>query len=127
MKFFPREYQSLIHDFILDHERGNIFAGMGLGKTASSIYAFDTLRTLGLAERALILAPRRVAKHAWPDEIEKWKDSFGHLRMAAAIGTPEQRRAALRSGAPLTSINYDNIEWMMDELGTDPFRNVVPH
>lgn len=124
-RFFPRPYQSLIHDFILDHERGNVWASPGTGKTSSSIFAFDTLRTVGLAERALVLAPRRVALLSWPDEMVKWRESFGHLRMAAAIGTPEQRLAALRSMPDILTINYDNIDWLLDALGDEwPFDTV---
>lgn len=123
--FVPRPYQSLIRDFILDHPRGNIWASPGTGKSSASIYSFDIMREFGLAERALVLAPRRVAQLSWPGEMEKWRESFGHLRLAAAIGTPEQRRAALRSGADIVAINYDNIDWLLDELGDEwPFDTV---
>lgn len=117
MEFTPREYQKLISDFIVEHERCNVFASMGTGKTSASIYTFDALRMFGEARKGLILAPRRVAQQSWPDEIVKWRESFGHLKIAAAIGTPAQRLAALRSGADLVAINYDNIEWLIDTVG----------
>lgn len=117
MKFTPRPYQHLIADFILNHERGNVFAGMGMGKSSSSIYAYDALRMYGEAQRALVLAPKRVARGTWPNEIQKWHESFGHLKIAAAIGTQEQRIAALKSGADITTINYDNLEWLVEIVG----------
>lgn len=117
MHFTPRPYQRLIADFILNHERGNVFAGMGMGKTSGSIYAYDALRMLGEAKRALVLAPKRVARSTWPNEIVKWRESFGHLRAVAAVGTQEQRIAALKSGADITAINYDQLEWLVEIVG----------
>lgn len=119
MIFTPHPYQRIIADFILNNARCNVFAGMGMGKTTSSIYAFDAMRMFGEAERALVFAPRRVALNTWPGEFTKWRESFGHLSVAACIGTPEQRLAALRSGADVTTINYENIDWLMEVLGDD--------
>lgn len=121
-RFVPRPYQNLIRSFALDHRRANIFASPGLGKTSASIDIFDSLRAVGEAKRALVLAPKRVAINSWGGEIDKWRDSFGHLSIAVAIGTPDQRMAALRSGADITCINYDNIPWLMEKAGSEwPF------
>lgn len=126
MEFTPRPYQHLIRDFALEHERCNIFAGMGMGKTGAALDVFDTLRMLGEAKRTLVLAPKRVALSTWPDEVAKWGGSFGHLTVAAAIGTPAQRLAALRSNADITTINYENIPWLIETLGADwPFDTVI--
>lgn len=126
MKFTPRPYQRLIADYICETNRCNVFAGMGLGKSSSSIYAFDTLRMFGEAKRALVIAPKRVARGTWPNEIQKWHESFGHLQIAAAIGTQEQRIAALKSGADIVTINYDNLVWLVDHLGPLwPFKTVI--
>lgn len=115
--FNPRPYQHLIRNFIFDNERCNIFASMGMGKTSSSIESFAELKLFGEVNRALILAPKRVAESSWPDEMVKWRESFGHLKMAAAIGTEEDRLNALRSKPDLLTINYENIEWLMETLG----------
>ena len=115
--FTPRPYQRLIENYALDHERCNVFASMGIGKTGSSIATFDTLRMFGEAKRALILAPKRVAMNSWPDEVSKWKESFGHLKIAAACGTPAQRLAAIRSAPDILTTNYENIEWLIAQYG----------
>lgn len=117
MYFTPREYQKLIGNFIFDNERSNVFAGMGMGKTSESIAVYDALRMFGEAKRVLIIAPRRVAVSTWPDEIVKWRESFGHLTIAAAIGTPAQRIEAIKRGADITTINYDNLEWLIEVVG----------
>lgn len=125
MIYQPREYQELMIDYMLRNLRCNVFAGMGLGKTSSSIYAYDAMRMFGESERALVLAPKRVAKNTWPREIEKWAETFGHLKIAAAIGTEDERLSALRQNANITAINYDNVEWLMEVYGDHwPFDTV---
>jgi SNF2 family DNA or RNA helicase len=126
MKFSPRAPQQPIVDFALTHERCNIWASMGLGKSSASIYVYDALRMFGEAKRALILAPKRVAVSTWPGEIDKFRESFGHLKIAAAIGTPEERRRAIMSKPDILCINYDNVEWLIDGYGDDwPFDMVI--
>lgn len=132
MRFTPRAYQELIRNFALDllarsdASRGNIFAGMGTGKTGASLDIYDTLRTFGEVKRALVLGPKRVVQSTWPDEVEKWCESFGHLKIAAAVGTPEQRRRAVMSKPDLLCINYDNAEWLVEGYGDDwPFDLVL--
>lgn len=117
MIFTPRPYQKLIGDFVLDHPRCNVWAGMGMGKTSESIAIFDALRLFGEAKRCLVIAPKRVARSTWANEVQKWRESFGHLTIAAAIGTQEQRIAALRSKPDIVCINYDNIEWLIEIVG----------
>jgi len=122
----PRMYQHLMLDFGMEHERCNWFAGMGLGKTGSGVELYDRLRLLGEVQRLLVLAPKRVAESSWPGEVTKWGESFGHLKVAAAIGTPEKRLAALRSTPDILTINYDNIEWLMEQYGDAwPFDMVI--
>jgi len=130
----PRPYQDLIRDFGIDRlfaSRGrcrmNVFASPGTGKTMASYMLFDQLRDLGAARRAIVFAPKRVALTTWPDEREKWLESFGHLRVAAAIGTAEERLAALHSRPDILTINYDNIEWLVETLGDSwDFDTVFP-
>lgn len=122
MIYTPRPYQRLICNFIFDKKRCNVFASPGTGKTSASIETFAQLKLFGEAKRALILAPKRVAVSTWPNEIDKWRESFGHLSIAAAIGTPDQRLAALRGTPDILTINYENIEWLIDQYGDNwPF------
>ena len=117
MIYSPRPYQSLIHNYALDNLRCNIFASPGMGKTSSAISVFDTLRTFGEAKRALVLAPKRVAMNSWPDEMGKWKETFGHLTIAAACGTPSQRLAAIKSAPDILCVNYETMEWLIAQYG----------
>lgn len=122
--FIPREYQQPVIDHVLDVPRDAVWAGMGMGKTVSALTALDILELVEPGP-SLVLAPLRVAASTWPDESTKW----AHLRnveVSAVVGTPEQRRAALKRPANVFTTNYDNLPWLIEHLGDRwPFRKVV--
>jgi SNF2 family DNA or RNA helicase len=73
----------------------------------------------------LVLAPLRVAKSTWPEEVGKW-DHLSHLRVSVITGTPKQRERALAKEADIYCTNYDNLVWLRKELGDAwPFKTVV--
>lgn len=112
-------------DHAISNPRCALWAGMGMGKTSSTLAVCDALLLAGLARRPLILAPLRVARSTWPGEAEKW-EQFAHLRVQPIIGSAEERRAALQASADIFTINYDNLVWLVDMLGDNwPFDMVV--
>lgn len=125
-EFTPHEYQKLILDFLMSQDRCNLFAGMGLGKTLCGLTAADTRILAGYSEPILVLAPLRVARDTWPKEARKWAH-LSHLRIAPIIGTPDERRAALRRKADIWTVNYENIPWLVEHLGTSnwPFKGII--
>lgn len=66
--------------------------------------------------RVLVIAPIRVAKFSWPDELRKW-DHLSDLTFAVAVGTPKQRMEALEAGADITIINRENVQWLIEKSG----------
>lgn len=125
--FTPRDYQTVIIDQHLDNARCGTWAGMGLGKTVSSLTALDIKFISGQESKpALVLAPKRVAQSTWPDEAAKWE----HLRsieVKPIIGSQAERMAALRDrNASVFTINYENLPWLMETLGDKwPFGPVI--
>lgn len=112
-------------DHAISNPRCALWAGMGMGKTSSTLAVCDALLLAGLARRPLILAPLRVARSTWPGEAEKWAE-FSHLRVQLIIGSAEERRAALQASADIFTINYDNLVWLVETLGEHwPFDMVV--
>lgn len=125
--FTPRAYQHLMRNFAFDHERCSLFASPGTGKTSTIYEIFAELKLFGEVNRMLVLGPKRVAESVWTAEREKWLESFGHLSVAAAVGAPEQRLAALRKTPDILTCNYENIEWLIAQYGDNwPFDMVVP-
>ena len=122
--FTPRAYQHAIIEHALDVPRCATWAGMGMGKSVGTLTALDILE-LTEPGPALVLAPLRVAASTWPDEATKW----AHLRnveVSAVVGTPDERRAALKRPATIYTTNYENVPWLVEHYGKRwPFRKIV--
>jgi SNF2 family DNA or RNA helicase len=101
-----RPYQHEAADFLFAHDRAMILAPVGAGKTAITLTAMSDMTARGHCDRWLVLAPKRVCLSVWPVEVKKWAD---HLKLAVAVGTPAQRKAAFESDADIVVTNYDNI------------------
>jgi SNF2 family DNA or RNA helicase len=122
--FTARPYQHAIIEHILDNPRCGVYAGMGMGKTSSTLTALEILELLEPGP-ALVIAPLRVASSTWPDEIQKW-EHLQNLKVSAIIGTPKEREEALRKKANIYTINYENLPWLVEHLGDKwPFKKVV--
>mgnify|MGYP002132206614 FL=1 len=116
MKFTPREYQQIAIDWIKQHPRCALFIPMGLGKSASVLAAIDTFPVL-------IVAPLRVAQTTWPDEINKWQFPYSY---SVIKGTPAERRVAVEKQADIYMINYENLPWLVELMGSKwKFKAVV--
>jgi len=83
-----------------------ILAPVGAGKTAITLTAMSDILARGHCDRWLVLAPKRVCLSVWPVEVKKWAE---HMKLAVAVGTPAQRKAAFESDADIVVTNYDNI------------------
>lgn len=113
-------------DFGLDVPRCAWFAGMGVGKTVTGLSVVDALQLVGLSDPVLVLGPKRVAAETWPTEGQKW-DHLKHLTVSPVIGTVAQRRAALLTPADIYTMNYENLPWLVEVIGSRPwpFRTVI--
>ena len=90
--------------------------GLGLGKTVSTLTAISDLVDQFMVNRSLVIAPKRVALHTWPDELKKWAH-LSRLSMAVAVGAPKQRKAAIESRSDITVINRENVPWLVTNYG----------
>lgn len=97
-----------------------------MGKTSTVLTLLDAqYNVAGCDYPTLVMAPKRVAQSTWPDETRKWQHLKG-LEISAIVGTPEQRLAALKRDVPVHAINYDNLPWLIDLMGSKwPWRRVV--
>jgi len=117
MNYQPHEYQTYATDFILTHPASAIFLDCGLGK---SVITLTAIRELCLnrfeISRVLVVAPLRVARDTWPAEIQKW-DHLQGMTYSVAVGTAEERRAAIQQRSIITIINRENVQWLIEESG----------
>ena len=113
MKYVPHDYQSFATDFILSHPVAAILLQMGLGKSVITLTAMKELFERGEIARVLVVAPLRVARDTWPEEIRKW-DHLRGLTYSVAVGSVSERKAALSRDVQIYIINRENLCWMME-------------
>jgi len=110
-----RPYQETAADFLYGRDRAMILAPVGAGKTAITLAAMRDM-----ARKFLVVAPKRVAVSVWPTETKKWAPN---LSVAVCVGTPAQRLKALMDDADITVTNYDNLQWLSNNMR--PFDGIV--
>lgn len=117
MKFIPHDYQEVAIDWAREKPYAGLFLDMGLGKTVVTLTVIEELLYDFLEhQKVLVIAPKKVAEDTWSREIAKWQHTR-HLRISKVLGTPAQRRAALKKSADVYTINRENVVWLVEYLG----------
>lgn len=102
--------QARARAFVLATPRCALFLGMGAGKTKIALDCIAELVFNRLeVGRVLVVAPLRVARTSWPDEIKKWQPQLSYRLI---LGEQKKRLAALASSSVVHIINYDNLTWL---------------
>ena len=117
MEFKPHPYQQYAIEYIEEHPTAALFLECGLGKTAITLRALQSLMLDSFeVQRCLIVAPLRVARDTWPAEIEKW-DHLKGLTFEVAVGDEKTRIAAIknamRNNTRIVIINRENVPWLI--------------
>ena len=116
-----RPYQHLIIRHILEYPRCAIFAGMGLGKTSSTLMALDRILDDKKEGPVLIIAPLRVARDTWPHEVKKW-NCFYNFDQVRFI----QEYCEIDPSVKVYSTNYESLPKLVNRYQSKwPFRIVV--
>lgn len=114
MQYKAHEYQEYATQFVLDNPACGLILDLGLGKTAIVLTAlWELLLDKFEIGRVLVIAPLRVARDTWPDEIKKW-DHLKGLSYSVVIGSEKDRRAALQRKAMIYIINRENVTWLCE-------------
>ncbi len=120
MKYEPHSYQQFAISYIEEHPVAAVILDMGLGKTSITLTAINDLLFDNFdIHKVLVVAPLRVARNTWSDEISKW-EHLNDLRYAIAVGTESERVAALKYKADIYIINRENVQWLIESSGV-PF------
>ena len=126
LEYKARPYQEYATQHIISHQSVGLFLDMGLGKTVATLTAInDLIYDHFKVSRALVIAPVRVARKTWPDELKKWSH-LKNLSLVCITGTPQQRLHALNTDADIYTIGRENVVWLIKTLGKKwPFDMVV--
>lgn len=113
MQYKPHKYQQYATQFILDHPVAAILLDMGLGKSVITLTAIKDLIDHGEVQRVLVVAPLRVAKQTWPEELNKW-DHLKDLTYSVITGNKNQRIKAAQQNVDIYIINRENLKWLIE-------------
>lgn len=117
MKYTPHKYQTYATEFIKEKKESALLLDMGLGKTVISLSAIkDLLFDSFEISKVLIIAPLRVARDTWKEEIEKWSH-LDILKYSIVIGSEKERIKALDEKADIYLINRENVDWLVNKSG----------
>lgn len=105
MFFGLRDYQLQGAHFIGKNKKCGLFYDCGLGKTLTILSALNHYSDTMLP--ALIVAPKRVARNVWPEEIQKWGFPFSVSLAAGASKKVREKRMAEPSD--VTIINPESL------------------
>lgn len=75
----PFEVQRKTCALLTNNQRAYVLNGLGTGKTKSALWAWDYLRSQGLAKKLLVLAPLSTLSFTWAREVF---NTLGHRRCA---------------------------------------------
>lgn len=125
MEYKPHDYQQFAINYILEHPIAAVILGMGLGKTSIALTAIEQLIYDSFeVSKVLVVAPLRVARNTWSDEIHKW-DHLKHLRYSIVLGSAAERKKALEADADIFIINCENLQWLIEQSGVNFFWDMV--
>ena len=117
MKFVPHKYQQYAIEHIEKNKISALFLDMGLGKTSITLTAVNELLFDSFEVRkVLVIAPLRVARNTWCDEIKKW-DHLSNIKYSIVVGTEKERISALNEKADIYIINRENVDWLVNKSG----------
>ncbi|ADI00502.1 SNF2-related protein [Salisediminibacterium selenitireducens] len=119
MNYTPYHYQEMAKTWMMERAYAGLFLDMGMGKTVITLTAIDDLLYDYFdVSRVLIIAPLRVARVTWTEEVEKWSH-LNDLKVTKILGSLKERKAALDDVGQVAVINRENVTWLVDYLGKD--------
>jgi hypothetical protein len=104
-------YQNHAVEFIKSHPNCALWVDMGLGKTVSTLTAFADLQDSMQATKMLVIAPKRVARRVWSDEVKEW-DHLKDLTVVRIVGSEKECFEALKTPADIHTIGRERIPWL---------------
>ena len=120
--YTPFAHQKETAAFLTLHQRAYCFNEQGTGKTMAVAWALDYLMKRNIIKRALIICPLSIMDAAWRADLFK---SVMHRKVDIAHGSPEKRKAVIKSDAEIVIINFDGCKTVRKELAAAEFDVIV--
>lgn len=114
MKFIPHSYQTYCINRMISDNILALFLDMGLGKTVITLTAINDLRYNRFKiQKALVIAPKKVAEDTWTREVKKW-EHLKLLRVISVLGDSNTRIRAINTLGDIYVINRENVQWLVE-------------
>ena len=112
-QYQPFDAQRATAAFLTLHDRAFVLNDLGTGKTVATLWAYDYLRSIGKANKMLVVSPLSTLERAWADEIFK---NFPHLTCAVLHGNRDRRLKLLKEDVDIYIINHDGVKVVEEQL-----------
>lgn len=110
----PFEVQKKTCAMLTSNPRAFVLNGLGTGKTKSALWAWDYLRSMGLAGRLLVCAPLSTINFTWVKEVF---ETVPHRKVISLHHANKKTRLArLQSDADIFVINHDGLKVIYDDV-----------
>ncbi len=109
----PFEAQLATAAFLTLNRRAYVLNGLGSGKTLAALWAYDYLRSQGLAEKLLVVSPLSTLELTWGDALF---EHFPHLDFMVLHASRERRRKMLAQEADIYITNHDGVKILQEQL-----------
>jgi SNF2 family DNA or RNA helicase len=113
----PFNAQEETASFLTMYDRAFCLNSMGLGKTATALWAFDYLRICKQINKMLVVCPLSTMEDTWAKEVFR---TFPHLDTQVLYGTRDKRLKLLKQDADIYIINTDGLEAIANALEKRP-------
>ena len=115
--FKPYDYQEPMIDWLVKRDHAALFVFMGAGKTPCTL---EALKRVG--GKALVIAPLRVAKMVWKDQVNAWGFPF----KVVDLRTKEGMKAWEDGSADIYTVNFEIISrGFLDKLKGMPVDTLI--
>jgi SNF2 family DNA or RNA helicase len=109
-----RKSQQHAAQFILNNKKCALHLPVGFGKTRATIHALDNL-TKQKDRSILIVAPKLVTYHTWPEELKKCGEFLKEVDVIIIDDTKKKRekQLSMMKGSALTLCNVEKLSWLI--------------
>lgn len=103
--FAPWEHQKWMMELMVSHTRAYNLADMGAGKTNSTLWAFDLLKSMGFVDKLLVITPLSTVDAVW---VRDSQNATPHLTIGTLLGSKAKRtKVIVEDRHDILVINHD--------------------
>jgi SNF2 family DNA or RNA helicase len=121
-RYKPFAAQESTAAFLTMNPRAFCLNEIGTGKSMSTLWAYDYLRSIGRVNKLLVVSPLSTLERTWGDEIFH---NFVHLNYSVLHGSRDKRLKLLNQDVDVYVINHDGVQVIADELAKRPDIDLV--